>query len=249
MDKKICTKCRTEKLLSDFVKESARPSGFASHCKQCKRQMIYEWRSRNPEKWNSILKRYRATDRAKEKKREWYKTEKGKLFSKTARSRERYKIWRANYERSAKVKAYRAVYKAQAHRKTADRLASKTAHARSIRREYQRRRRLLIQVRIHNAMSCRMRAFISKKQVTWPHALNYTARDLMRHLERQFHNGMTWENFGRSGWHIDHIVPVSAFSFKSLNDPEFRACWSLPNLRPIWARENLSKRAKRTHLL
>ena len=76
----------------------------------------------------------------------------------------------------------------------------------------------------------------------------YTIDDLRQHLERQFVRGMSWENMG-SGWHIDHIVPLSSFSFSSVTCPEFRAAWALSNLRPLWATENMSKGARRTHLL
>ena len=77
--------------------------------------------------------------------------------------------------------------------------------------------------------------------------LGYTMEDLARHLERQFLPGMSWEN--RREWHIDHIVPLSSFSYSSPADPEFKAAWALTNLRPLWARANASKGAKRTLLL
>lgn len=78
-------------------------------------------------------------------------------------------------------------------------------------------------------------------------ALGYTIPELRAHLERQFQKGMSWANHGE--WHIDHIRPVASFSFSSVDDPEFRECWAMSNLRPLWARDNLSKHAKRTHLI
>jgi hypothetical protein len=77
--------------------------------------------------------------------------------------------------------------------------------------------------------------------------LGYTYTTLRAHLERQFTKGMTWANYGM--WHVDHIVPLSSFAPKSADDPAFRLCWALTNLRPLWARDNLAKHAKRTHLL
>jgi 5-methylcytosine-specific restriction endonuclease McrA len=50
-------------------------------------------------------------------------------------------------------------------------------------------------------------------------------------------------------WHIDHIIPISSFSFSSPEDPEFKAAWALTNLRPLWAAQNISKGAKREVLL
>lgn len=77
--------------------------------------------------------------------------------------------------------------------------------------------------------------------------LGYSLLELMTHLERQFLKGMNWQNFGE--WHIDHVLPLSSFSITGLDDPELVVVWGLPNLRPLWAVDNLKKRAKRTHLL
>lgn len=50
---------------------------------------------------------------------------------------------------------------------------------------------------------------------------------------------MTWENWGRRGWHIDHIAPLSSFD---LTDPvQFRRAVHYTNLQPLWWFDNLSK--------
>jgi len=72
--------------------------------------------------------------------------------------------------------------------------------------------------------------------------LPYTLKELMSHLEKQFSNGMTWDNYGE--WHVDHITPMSKFNIQSMGDDEFQECWSLRNLRPLWGEENLSKGSK-----
>lgn len=74
---------------------------------------------------------------------------------------------------------------------------------------------------------------------SWESLVGYTLDDLMAHLEPQFTEGMSWENYGE--WHIDHIKPISHFNFGSTSDPEFHQCWSLWNLQPLWASDNLSK--------
>lgn len=82
---------------------------------------------------------------------------------------------------------------------------------------------------------------------SWREFVPYTLEDLMTHLERQFLPGMTWENRGK--WHVDHIVPLSSFEFTSPDDADFKAAWALTNLRPLWAKDNIRKNAKRTHLI
>lgn len=75
----------------------------------------------------------------------------------------------------------------------------------------------------------------------WETLIGYTLDDLKQHLENQFKDGMSWSNYGFYGWHIDHIIPVSSFNYSSFEDEDFKKCWSLSNLQPLWAFDNLSK--------
>lgn len=69
--------------------------------------------------------------------------------------------------------------------------------------------------------------------------VGYTGEELKKHIENLFREGMTWQNHGR--WHIDHIIPKRSFDYTSIDDPKVKECWSLSNLKPIWAEENLKK--------
>ena len=100
------------------------------------------------------------------------------------------------------------------------------------------------------ALNCRVRSQlrkclkkrrIEKSQTTYG-SLGFSPLQLRNHLESQFVEGMSWDNMGE--WHIDHIRPIASFTFDSVNDPEFEACWALENLQPLWATDNLSKGAK-----
>jgi len=83
----------------------------------------------------------------------------------------------------------------------------------------------------------------NKKGYHWEKIVSYTLKDLMVHLESLFKDGMSWENYGK--WHLDHIRPVSSFKFSSYEDKEFKECWALENLQPLWAKENLKKGASK----
>ena len=72
--------------------------------------------------------------------------------------------------------------------------------------------------------------------------LGYTPDDLIKHIESQFTEGMSWENYG--DFHIDHIKPISSFNIREIGDNEFMKCWSLDNLQPMWADENIRKSNK-----
>lgn len=70
----------------------------------------------------------------------------------------------------------------------------------------------------------------------WEKIVGYSLEELMNHLKKKFKIGMSWENHGL--WHIDHKRPVSSFNFQSFCDQEFKECWALKNLQPLWAKEN-----------
>ena len=69
--------------------------------------------------------------------------------------------------------------------------------------------------------------------------LGYSPDELVKHLDVQLKDGMTWQNYGE--WHVDHKLPLSSFTFNDMNDPEFKRCWALENLQPMWGGENIRK--------
>ena len=63
--------------------------------------------------------------------------------------------------------------------------------------------------------------------------------DFKAYLSSNWEEGMSWDNYGRDGWHVDHIRPCASFD---LNDEEQQlVCFNWRNLRPMWAAENISK--------
>lgn len=72
--------------------------------------------------------------------------------------------------------------------------------------------------------------------------LGCSIAELKIHLETQFTDGMSWDNYGKKGWHIDHILPCASFD---LTDPEQqKICFHYTNLQPLWAQDNYKKRDK-----
>lgn len=74
----------------------------------------------------------------------------------------------------------------------------------------------------------------------WENLLGYTGDALRTHLESKFLTGMCWGNYG-SVWHIDHIIPISFFKYQTPEEVEFRYCWSLPNLMPRFATNEVAR--------
>lgn len=70
--------------------------------------------------------------------------------------------------------------------------------------------------------------------------LGYSRADFLEHIESLWLEGMSWLN--RSEWHIDHIRPISSFIRDGITD--VATINALSNLRPLWAKDNLSKGSK-----
>ena len=98
--------------------------------------------------------------------------------------------------------------------------------------EYVMKRRL--RCRIRNALNGR------SKSASTAELTGCTWDFLMKHIESQFFDGMSWEN--RSEWHVDHIRPCASFDL--LDESEQRKCFHYSNLQPLWAFDNISKGAK-----
>jgi hypothetical protein len=72
--------------------------------------------------------------------------------------------------------------------------------------------------------------------------LQYSPEELINHLEKQFKDDMTWDNYGI--WHVDHKLPITSFNIQEMGDEEFMKCWCLDNLQPMWGEENIRKSNK-----
>lgn len=114
------------------------------------------------------------------------------------------------------------------------------------RRERQRknnvnRRKTDINFRITGVLRSRLRKALvhGTKSKTTLELLGCSLDCLREHLEAQFQPGMSWENYGRRGWHIDHIKPISKFD---LTDPaQLSEVNNYTNLQPLWWQDNLAK--------
>ena len=84
-------------------------------------------------------------------------------------------------------------------------------------------------------------ASINMRSNLWSY-FEFTIYEFKEHFESLFVGQMSWETMHLI--HIDHIRPRASFNQEQLADPtseDFKKCWALNNLQPLWAEDNLRK--------
>lgn len=243
-----CYRCKEFKAAHEFRKEKRKSNGLSSYCRSCSNEMRAEHRRANPSRVKEICAASyrRNAEKRKAQAREYRANNPDKVKEGNRRAQQDPERKARHYRKSRewvlankeRVLATRKAWEA----KNGERL--KTLDKAKFERNKTRPEWML---------SRRISAGIWKvaggkaKSFHWLDFLGYSVDELRSHLERQFTKGMSWENMGE--WHIDHIVPVSSFSISGNRDPQLKRAWGLPNLRPLWGKENMSKGAKIVSLL
>jgi hypothetical protein len=228
---KMCNKCKTEKELTEFDKQTHGKYGVRGQCKLCKRQTRKLYRKNNGDKLRQHERQYYQInhDKILQSKKKYDKNNKSKL-------RQYYQDNKIVIAQKAK-QAYRRdktkklAYNKQYRQNNKDKYNQYIRHRLKTDKKF--RLRKYLSSRVYNALKRRKKAeFVSK-------CLGCSIEECLLYLEKQFKLGMTWDNWGKFGWHIDHIKPLNSFD---LSDREqlLKAC-HYTNLQPLWWYENLSK--------
>jgi hypothetical protein len=194
---KKCSKCKQEKSIDCFQKDSQKKDGFYSRCKTC--VSIFNKSKHKPYSEYSDLQkklkleadaRYRLNNKEKEKERhkKYFENNKSKYYENTKKRKEKNPLLKLN---------------------------------------------LNIRSRIYNALK---RVNQNKKAKTLD-IIGCTFYECKIHIESQFKEGMSWENYNLETWHIDHIIPLSS----AKTEEDLYKLFHYTNLQPLWAKENLSK--------
>lgn len=210
MNTRICNKCKEEKPLTNEFFKTTRQY-FESICKVC----------RNKQWLLAKQKRLENPEYVKQL------TEKRKIYQKKhyVENNDWYK------NRNIRLKQHYSEYK---------KLKRLSPEFKVKERERNKQRYTNPRYKISKNMSTKINSLIRDKNRTHVFKLlGYGVDDLLKHLESQFVDGMSWNNYGK--WHIDHIRPICSFNYTSKNDAQFLECWSLSNLRPLWAIDNIKK--------
>jgi len=234
MSEKICNTCEISKSLDDYTTNKRNKDGKDNRCKTCQseknkqnreklRESQKKWREKNPD----YMKEYEQNPERKEYMKEYYR-ENSQLY------KDRRKQWREdNPERDAKT---RKKYMEE----NRDKLNEYHRHWKQEKRETD------IKYKLKENASRRIRYELNtllkgKKTKRTTEYIGCSIEELKTHIEMQFNELMNWENYG-SYWHIDHIIPCTAWDLSIEEDNKY--CWNFRNLRPLESSENQSKKDK-----
>lgn len=252
---KKCCKCGAEKPFIEFHKQTASKDGFGKECKACCKVRKREEYLRNKQKYLDRAKSYREKfpekvseakklcyqnkiDQYKQNHRKYYEDNRDAVLSQAKEYREKNKEVINGRDRD-----YYQRNRQEYLRKQAEYQRVNAESRNEYNRKYRKNRRQVDKMfGIKENMRARFRYELAKRgdgqHIKANEYLGCSWVELRIHLENQFKDGMSWDNYG--DWHVDHIIPLASAQTK---DEIIKLC-HYSNLQPLWAFDNLSKGAK-----
>jgi hypothetical protein len=221
---KICKECGTD----TTTKWLAGPT-----CRKCYKKKWYE---KNREREACVMSEYykNNADKLKTYAKEYYEENKETILKDTQQYKRDFYHTHKEQDRE-----YRRVNKEKIKLR-------KRKYWENHRDEINEKRRRYLDENLSAKIASRVRTrvwiAIKNKNLSLPEYLGCSIEELKSHLESLFTPGMSWENYGKYGWHIDHIVPISIFDLT--NPEELRKACHYTNLQPLWWRDNIIKGAR-----
>ena len=216
---KICSKCKILKNVKDFNKRKKGKGGLCEICKYCDKEYKSKYYLKNKDKINKRNKEYYIKHCKDEQygRREYNKKYREENKKKISENKKEYA--KANKE---KIKINNTRYRENNKEKL---------------RKYRKEYNYTLNYKISKILRSRQwKAFSannSQKHISTIDLLGCSIEFFKKYLESKFTKGMSWENRGNNGWHIDHIRPCSSFD---LSDPEQqKICFHYTNQQPLWA--------------
>ena len=218
---KTCSVCGEEKSkfkefnLTKNTRGEVTPK--ASWCRDCNSKKEYDRRAGN-NNWKEYQAKYRLEN--KEKIRAHYEENKDQIL-------EKCKEYRDSHQEQ--IREYKHNYYQKEENK--QRVNEKV----KLRKKTDPQFKLMGNIRqgIHRCLR-------GKKLNSTEELIDCDQKFLKDWIEYQWKSdeNMSWSNYG-TYWHIDHVIPLSFFDLDNINEQTMACNWS--NLRPLEARENLSK--------
>jgi hypothetical protein len=217
---KICSKCNNEYKANStyFYKCSKVKSGLTSQCKKCCKDYKDKYKKKLQE--SVLYIEHKTCTGCNEKMGR-------SCFHMDSKAKDglSYKCKSCVYEYQQQnkegLKSYRVARKQIRNQR------------RNIRRKYDINYRLLENYRSRTYKA--LKGFDKSKRTQ--DLIGCSIEHLKSHIEKQFEEWMTWDNYGE--WHIDHIKPCASFDLSKQDQQKI--CFNFKNLRPLEAMENIRK--------
>lgn len=251
-----CNKCGIEKEQSSFPKRKGTPHGIRKTCKSCyvpTKREVFEIPKvktcsrcgieKTPEKFSKdSRKKTGLTSTCIECRSKSYYATQAKpleqLKQKGTRLNTESHKWCSSC--SQLLRREENFYK---NKQAKDGLAYKCKSCHNKREIARRNKNPTYKLRTNISRSIRGMLSGKQKSASCLAYLPYSLEQLREHIENQFDDKMSWENYG-SYWDLDHIYPHSKLPYDSMEHPNFEKCWRLENLQPLEKLENIKKSNK-----
>jgi len=181
-----------------------------------------------------ILHRDKIRQRGNKAYAIYYKKNREKILEKRRGGRPRMFIRHPNFKTDEERKAWRKI-KVAGYNKIKRKMLSKRQNIK-YKSNIQYKLGCILRVRIKNILKNNKKIGSAVKD------LGCTLGELKTHIEKQFTKGMNWDNWGKNGWHIEHINQLASFDLT--NRKKFMKACNYKNLQPLWANDNLAKNRK-----
>lgn len=231
---KTCSKCSITKPITDFVKNNVLKTGYAPHCKQCHKKYMELSRGTFGVVVQPIKCSNCSTTKIFKKKLYLKAIEHG-WRCEACSSKHRYKLLSEEERESLLTKQREFARKKRQNNPELVRSQYNATQKRLYHSHPNYRLGRLLRSRINTAMK-RLRC---EKVGSAVNDLGCSIPELRQYIESLFQPGMSWENYGARGWHIDHRKPLSSFNL-TCREEFLKAC-HYTNLQPLWWQENLCK--------
>ena len=190
-------------------------------CLHCKKKIILHPKTRK--QIYCSIDCYVASGRKKAVAEKYKKSEKYKLSQKKYRQSIKNKMCQQRYNQSEKGKKIRS---------------------RNNSKYTMKKRKLCPIFKLRHTLGNSVLKYLKYKKIKKENStfkiVGCTPQFLKNYLENKFLQGMTWDNHGIRGWHIDHIIPLSSAKTKK----KLYQLMHYTNLQPLWAGDNIRKGAK-----
>lgn len=249
---KTCVKCNINKHKDEFNKCNRNKCGMHSYCKLCRKTDYNNPESKAKSKAYYLKNFEKNKESTKIRASEWYKNNKNK-------AKETRKCFYENNKDSIskKKKEYRQKNPEQYKNYNKRYYLENINRKKESNRLYKIKNRKKVNENNRKWLRARMKdpiyklnkymsqgVYFSLKKMkngqSWSTLVDYSLNELKSHLESLFTTNMSWDNYGKYGWHLEHILPICSFKIKEAGDEEFKKCWSLNNLRPLWATTDIA---------